>query len=71
MRTKLEQTQPFLYYVLTKPHFFVLFSLQLAAMLTIPFWQWFLTKFGKKTAVYIGTSVRLSIPSRMITHKMP
>uniref|UniRef100_A0A8K9X3Y7 MFSD2 lysolipid transporter A, lysophospholipid b n=1 Tax=Oncorhynchus mykiss TaxID=8022 RepID=A0A8K9X3Y7_ONCMY len=28
----------------------------LAAMLTIPFWQWFLTKFGKKNAVYIGTS---------------
>ena len=32
--------------------------LQLAATLAIPFWQWFLTKFGKKTAVYFGTSVR-------------
>ncbi|CAB1320347.1 unnamed protein product, partial [Coregonus sp. 'balchen'] len=34
----------------------ILLVIMLAAMLTIPFWQWFLTKFGKKTAVYIGTS---------------
>ncbi|KFW91206.1 Major facilitator superfamily domain-containing protein 2A, partial [Phalacrocorax carbo] len=27
-----------------------------AATLTIPFWQWFLTRFGKKTAVYVGIS---------------
>lgn len=30
---------------------------QLSATFTIPFWQWFLTQFGKKTAVYIGISV--------------
>ncbi|KAG8507681.1 Sodium-dependent lysophosphatidylcholine symporter 1 [Galemys pyrenaicus] len=29
---------------------------RLSATLTIPFWQWFLTRFGKKTAVYIGIS---------------
>ncbi|GLD57941.1 sodium-dependent lysophosphatidylcholine symporter 1, partial [Lates japonicus] len=27
----------------------------LSATLAIPFWQWFLTRFGKKTAVYTGT----------------
>ena len=31
---------------------------QLSATLAIPFWQWFLTRFGKKSAVYFGTSVR-------------
>uniref|UniRef100_A0AAY4DA21 Uncharacterized protein n=1 Tax=Denticeps clupeoides TaxID=299321 RepID=A0AAY4DA21_9TELE len=31
-------------------------SLGLSATLTIPFWQWFLTRFGKKTAVFCGTS---------------
>lgn len=30
---------------------------QLSATFTIPIWQWFLTRFGKKTAVYIGISV--------------
>lgn len=34
-----------------------LLHLQLSATFTIPFWQWFLTRFGKKTAVYIGISV--------------
>ncbi|KFV98136.1 Major facilitator superfamily domain-containing protein 2A, partial [Eurypyga helias] len=29
---------------------------QLSATLTIPLWQWFLTRFGKKTAVYVGIS---------------
>uniref|UniRef100_A0A8C5T2E8 Major facilitator superfamily domain containing 2B n=1 Tax=Malurus cyaneus samueli TaxID=2593467 RepID=A0A8C5T2E8_9PASS len=29
---------------------------QLSATLTIPFWQWFLTQFGKKKAVYVGIS---------------
>ncbi|KAI1231169.1 hypothetical protein IHE44_0008103 [Lamprotornis superbus] len=33
-----------------------LLFLQLSATLTIPFWQWFLTRFGKKTAVYVGIS---------------
>ncbi|KFO76851.1 Major facilitator superfamily domain-containing protein 2A, partial [Cuculus canorus] len=27
-----------------------------ASTLTIPLWQWFLTRFGKKTAVYVGIS---------------
>uniref|UniRef100_A0A6Q2YDN8 Major facilitator superfamily domain containing 2A n=1 Tax=Esox lucius TaxID=8010 RepID=A0A6Q2YDN8_ESOLU len=35
----------------------ILLVIMLAATLTIPFWQWFLTRFGKKLAVYIGTSV--------------
>lgn len=34
----------------------VLLVIMLSATLAIPFWQWFLTKFGKKTAVYIGTT---------------
>ncbi|XP_061838303.1 sodium-dependent lysophosphatidylcholine symporter 1-B isoform X1 [Nerophis lumbriciformis] len=33
----------------------ILLVIMLSATLTIPFWQWFLTKFGKKTAVYVGT----------------
>ncbi|KAM3596624.1 uncharacterized protein V6R79_018257 [Siganus canaliculatus] len=33
----------------------ILLVIMLSATLTIPFWQWFLTRFGKKTAVYIGT----------------
>lgn len=33
---------------------------QLSATLTIPFWQWFLTRFGKKKAVYVGISVSVS-----------
>lgn len=34
------------------------FPLQLSATLAIPFWQWFLSRFGKKTAVYAGSLVR-------------
>ncbi|XP_036411514.1 sodium-dependent lysophosphatidylcholine symporter 1-B [Megalops cyprinoides] len=34
----------------------ILLVIMLSATLTIPFWQWFLTKFGKKTAVYCGIS---------------
>ncbi len=30
---------------------------QLSGTLTIPWWQWFLTRFGKKKAVYFGISV--------------
>ncbi|XP_024119517.1 sodium-dependent lysophosphatidylcholine symporter 1-B isoform X1 [Oryzias melastigma] len=33
----------------------ILLVIMLSATLTIPFWQWFLTRFGKKTAVYVGT----------------
>ncbi|XP_037683517.1 sodium-dependent lysophosphatidylcholine symporter 1 isoform X2 [Choloepus didactylus] len=34
----------------------LLLVIMLSATFTIPFWQWFLTRFGKKTAVYIGIS---------------
>ncbi|XP_056153889.1 sodium-dependent lysophosphatidylcholine symporter 1-B [Lampris incognitus] len=34
----------------------ILLAIMLSATLAIPFWQWFLTRFGKKTAVYVGTS---------------
>ncbi|XP_029975967.1 sodium-dependent lysophosphatidylcholine symporter 1-B [Salarias fasciatus] len=33
----------------------ILLVIMLSATLAIPFWQWFLTRFGKKTAVYTGT----------------
>ncbi|KAG7465925.1 hypothetical protein MATL_G00159500 [Megalops atlanticus] len=32
----------------------ILLIIMLSATLSIPFWQWFLTRFGKKTAVYVG-----------------
>uniref|UniRef100_A0A8C7G386 MFSD2 lysolipid transporter A, lysophospholipid a n=1 Tax=Oncorhynchus kisutch TaxID=8019 RepID=A0A8C7G386_ONCKI len=32
----------------------ILLVIMLSGTLSIPFWQWFLTRFGKKTAVYIG-----------------
>ncbi|KAI1895027.1 hypothetical protein AGOR_G00102040 [Albula goreensis] len=32
----------------------ILLVIMLSATVTIPFWQWFLTRFGKKTAVYVG-----------------
>lgn len=34
----------------------ILLVIMLSGTVTIPFWQWFLTRFGKKTAVYIGNS---------------
>uniref|UniRef100_A0A8B9Q2Z2 Major facilitator superfamily domain containing 2A n=1 Tax=Apteryx owenii TaxID=8824 RepID=A0A8B9Q2Z2_APTOW len=34
----------------------ILLAIMLSATLTIPLWQWFLTRFGKKTAVYVGIS---------------
>ncbi|XP_029475898.1 sodium-dependent lysophosphatidylcholine symporter 1-like isoform X1 [Rhinatrema bivittatum] len=34
----------------------ILLAIMLSATLTIPCWQWFLTRFGKKTAVYVGIS---------------
>lgn len=34
----------------------LLLAIMLSATFTIPFWQWFLTQFGKKTAVYTGIS---------------
>ncbi|XP_028255768.1 sodium-dependent lysophosphatidylcholine symporter 1-B isoform X2 [Parambassis ranga] len=33
----------------------ILLVIMLSATLAIPFWQWFLTRFGKKTAVYAGS----------------
>ncbi|KAF7656809.1 hypothetical protein LDENG_00035690 [Lucifuga dentata] len=33
----------------------ILLIIMLSATLTIPFWQWFLSHFGKKTAVYVGS----------------
>uniref|UniRef100_A0A674EMX1 MFSD2 lysolipid transporter A, lysophospholipid a n=1 Tax=Salmo trutta TaxID=8032 RepID=A0A674EMX1_SALTR len=35
----------------------ILLVIMLSGTLSIPFWQWFLTRFGKKTAVYIGITV--------------
>ncbi|XP_071755883.1 sodium-dependent lysophosphatidylcholine symporter 1-B-like isoform X1 [Centroberyx gerrardi] len=32
----------------------ILLVIMLSGTLSIPWWQWFLTRFGKKTAVYIG-----------------
>lgn len=34
----------------------ILLVIMLSGTVTIPFWQWFLTRFGKKTAVYVGLS---------------
>ncbi|CAL8294667.1 unnamed protein product [Merluccius merluccius] len=34
----------------------ILLIIMVSATLAIPFWQWFLTRFGKKTAVYFGTT---------------
>ncbi|KAJ6655611.1 hypothetical protein lerEdw1_004963 [Lerista edwardsae] len=34
----------------------ILLVIMLSATLTIPLWHWFLTRFGKKTAVYFGIS---------------
>ncbi|XP_063311493.1 sodium-dependent lysophosphatidylcholine symporter 1 isoform X1 [Pelobates fuscus] len=34
----------------------ILLAVMLSATLAVPFWQWFLTRFGKKTAVYFGIS---------------
>ncbi|XP_044801141.2 sodium-dependent lysophosphatidylcholine symporter 1 isoform X3 [Bubalus bubalis] len=35
---------------------FTSLAFMFSATVTIPIWQWFLTRFGKKTAVYIGIS---------------
>ncbi|XP_040830375.1 sodium-dependent lysophosphatidylcholine symporter 1 isoform X6 [Ochotona curzoniae] len=34
----------------------LLLAIMLSATFTIPIWQWFLTRFGKKMAVYVGIS---------------
>ncbi|XP_041823044.1 sodium-dependent lysophosphatidylcholine symporter 1-B [Melanotaenia boesemani] len=33
----------------------ILLVIMVSATLAIPFWQWFLTRYGKKTAVYVGS----------------
>uniref|UniRef100_A0A3B5KV92 MFSD2 lysolipid transporter A, lysophospholipid b n=1 Tax=Xiphophorus couchianus TaxID=32473 RepID=A0A3B5KV92_9TELE len=35
--------------------FFLFLPVQVSATLAIPFWQWFLTRFGKKMAAYVGS----------------
>ncbi|TWW65377.1 sodium-dependent lysophosphatidylcholine symporter 1-B [Takifugu flavidus] len=42
----------------------ILLVIMFSATLTIPFWQWFLTRFGKKTAVYCGTLA--AVPSMIV-----
>ncbi|KAG8451645.1 hypothetical protein GDO86_003730 [Hymenochirus boettgeri] len=48
----------FLTYTMGFPEDFqnILLVVMVSATLTVPFWQWFLTRFGKKTAVYFGIS---------------
>lgn len=47
----------------------ILLVIMLSATVSVPFWQWFLTRFGKKTAVYFGIS--LSIPFLLLAVLMP
>ncbi|CAF99468.1 unnamed protein product, partial [Tetraodon nigroviridis] len=42
----------------------ILLVIMLSATLAIPFWQWFLTRFGKKTAAYCGTLA--AVPSMIL-----
>ncbi|KAM6334978.1 LOW QUALITY PROTEIN: sodium-dependent lysophosphatidylcholine symporter 1 [Alca torda] len=44
------------YYPGLRNEFQNILAIMLSATLTIPLWQWFLTRFGKKTAVYTGIS---------------
>lgn len=43
---------------------FLFLPVQISATLAIPFWQWFLTRFGKKMAAYVGSLVKLHFLSR-------
>lgn len=47
----------------------ILLVIMLSGTLTIPCWQWFLTRFGKKTAVYIGNSWALPFMILIVTIK--
>ncbi|XP_041273363.1 sodium-dependent lysophosphatidylcholine symporter 1 isoform X1 [Onychostruthus taczanowskii] len=49
----------------------ILLAIMLSATLTIPFWQWFLTRFGKKTAVYVGISVHAARCHRRLQAAAP
>uniref|UniRef100_A0A674N3L1 MFSD2 lysolipid transporter A, lysophospholipid b n=1 Tax=Takifugu rubripes TaxID=31033 RepID=A0A674N3L1_TAKRU len=42
----------------------ILLVIMFSATLAIPFWQWFLTRFGKKTAAYCGTLT--AVPSMIV-----
>ncbi|XP_056667986.1 sodium-dependent lysophosphatidylcholine symporter 1-like isoform X2 [Monodelphis domestica] len=52
------------YTLLLSGFLFVSMAFQVVASLTIPFWQWFLGKFGKKNAAFVGLS--LIIPAFII-----
>ncbi|KAM7150079.1 sodium-dependent lysophosphatidylcholine symporter 1-like isoform 3-T3 [Macrochelys suwanniensis] len=41
---------------------FMSLAFQVVASLSIPFWQWFLVRFGKKPAVFVGLSVSFLSP---------
>ncbi|KAM7403909.1 hypothetical protein PAMA_004366 [Pampus argenteus] len=47
----------FVTYTLGQPNDYanIILAIMISSAIAIPFWQWFLTKFGKKTATYIGT----------------
>ncbi|XP_068513878.1 sodium-dependent lysophosphatidylcholine symporter 1 [Anas acuta] len=47
----------------------ILLVIMLSATLTIPFWQWFLTRYGKKTAVYAG--ITPAIPFLILVVTLP
>lgn len=47
----------------------ILLVIMLSGTLTIPFWQWFLIRFGKKTAAYIGNSWALPFMILIVTLK--
>ncbi|XP_041044231.1 major facilitator superfamily domain-containing protein 2B isoform X1 [Carcharodon carcharias] len=51
----------------------IVLTILVSAVMTIPFWQWFLQRFGKKTAVYCGMTwlipfiiMMVSIPNNLI-----
>ncbi|XP_043940725.1 sodium-dependent lysophosphatidylcholine symporter 1 [Protopterus annectens] len=47
----------------------ILLLIMLSATLTIPFWQWFLSRFGKKTSCYIGISSAIPFLILIVTIK--
>ncbi|XP_031442085.1 sodium-dependent lysophosphatidylcholine symporter 1-B isoform X2 [Clupea harengus] len=47
----------------------ILLVIMLAASLTIPFWQWFLMRFGKKTAVFCGISFAMPFLAMVVLVK--
>uniref|UniRef100_A0A4W3HZT4 MFSD2 lysolipid transporter B, sphingolipid n=1 Tax=Callorhinchus milii TaxID=7868 RepID=A0A4W3HZT4_CALMI len=45
----------------------IVLTILVSAVVTIPFWQWFLQRFGKKTAVYCGISWIIPFLILMVT----